>query len=223
MVGPSGWQRLLALAYRLPIDVIENRFGFEFALCDPEPEADFCVVPQPGSRLAEFYVRQGQTASSDSAQAALGSFLAEQAKDPQALLGGDGGVILEYDLAGISSDQPASPGIFIVPRDVQDESCIGNLFGEPERLAAALWSVAGWTPDEAILRQMQRIYRLMPPISVSQAGILSGRTQRAIRLIISAKSGEGTVDMLERLGWSGSLADVAAVSESLAELTTQEP
>ena len=223
LVGGSGWERLLALTHQLPVHVIENRFGFEFALSDPDPAADFCVVPPPGSGLAEFYVRQGELAPSESAEAALGAFLAEQAKDPQALLAdGGGGVILEYDLAGISTDLPASPGIFIVPRDMQDESGREKLFGEPERLAAALWSVAGWTPDEAILRQMQRIYRLMPPIApVSQAGILPGRTQRAVRLIIGAKSSEDAADMLARLGWSGSLADVAAVCESMAELARQ--
>ena len=223
LVGRSGWERLLALAHRLPISVTDNRFGFEFALSDPDPAADFCVVPAIGSGLAAFYVRQGELAPSESAEAALGAFLARQESDPQALLAdGVGGVILEYDLAGISSDQPASPGIFIVPRDIEDESGREKLFGEPERLTTALWSVAGWTPDEAILRQVQRIYRLMPPIApVSQAGILPGRTQRAIRLIIGARSGEGAVERLERLGWSGSLADVAAVYESLAELTSQ--
>ncbi len=220
LVDGSGWERLLALAHRLPISVIDNRFGFEFDLCDSEPAADFCVVPAPGSRLAEFYVRQGELAPPESAAAALGAFLDEQTRDPQALLAQGGGVILEYDLAGISSDQPAPPGIFIVPQEIQDSSHTRQLFGDPDRLAAALWAVAAWTPDDAILRQMRRIYQAMPSIgSVTQAGILPGRTQRAVRLIIFAQSGEGAVDALERLGWSGSLADVAAVLESLAELT----
>ena len=217
LVGDVGWERLLALARHLPIHVIDHRFGFEFDLGDPDPAADFCVVPAPGSPLAAFYVRQGELAPPKSAEAALGAFLAEQRSNPQALLAqGDGGVILEYDLVGISSDQPASPGIFIVPGDVQDESSRVKLFGEPEHLAAALWAVAGWSPDEGILGQMQRIYRLMPPsASVSQAGILPGRSLRAIRLIISAESVKDAVGM----GWTGSLAEATAVYESLAELT----
>ena len=223
LVHGSGWERLLALAHRLPISVIDNRFGFEFDLLDPDPAADFCVVPAPGERLAAFYSAQGELAPPGSAEAALGAFLAEQAADPQALLAqGGGGVILEYDLAGISSEQPASPGIFIVPGDMHDEPGRETLFGEPERLAAALWAVAGWTPDEDILRQLQRVYRLMPPpVPVSQAGILPGRTQRAVRLIVGAHSGEGAVATLERLGWSGSLADIVAVYESLAGLTRE--
>ena len=222
LVGRSGWERLLALARCLPIHVIDNRFGFEFDLCDPEPAADFCVVPSPGSRLAQFYVRQGELAPSVSAEAALGAFLAEQSSDPQAFLAqGHGGVILEYDLAGISTDLPAPPGIFIVPQDVQDESPMDKLFGEPDPVVAALWAVAGWTPEAAIRRQIHRLHRLMSPLgSVTQAGVLPGRVQqRAIRLIIGTESGGDAVRMLERLGWSGSATAAADVAESLAELT----
>lgn len=91
LVSLLGWERLLALAHHLPIHVIDDRFGFEFALCDPDPAADFCVVPVPGSRLAEFYVRQGKLAPPESAEAALGAFLAEQSSDSQALLARGGG------------------------------------------------------------------------------------------------------------------------------------
>ncbi len=175
----------------------------------------------PGYRLAEFYARQGELAPSESAEAALGAFLAAQASDPQALLPeGKGGIILEYDLVGISSEQPASPGIFIVPGDMQDESCKEKLFGEPERLADALWAVAGWTPDAIILGQMQRIYRLMPPIaSVSQAGILPGRMRRAVRLIIQTHSTEDAAALLARIQWPGSPAEAADVFGSMAGLT----
>lgn len=220
LVDGSGWERLLALAHRLPIHVTDNRFGFEFDLSDPDPAADFCAVPTPGSRLAEFYVRQAELAPPRSAEAVLGRFLAEQSSDPQAFLAqGKGGMILEYDLAGTSTDPPAPPGVFLVPLDMQDESRTGRLYGEPEPLAAALWAVSGWTPDAAILRQVRRVYQAMTPAgSVTQAGVSPGRPQRAVRLIVGAGSGEDAVDMLERLRWPGSAADVADVSESLAHV-----
>lgn len=221
LVDGSGWERLLALAHRLPVHVADHRFGFEFDLCDPDPEADFCVVPQPGSPLAEFYVRQGESAPPESAEAALGRFLAEQAHDPQALLAAEGGgVILEYDLAGASSRQPAPPGIFIVPLDSRDESRRRRLLGDPEPLAAALWAVAGKVPDADVLRQMQRVYRALPPTgAVSQAGIMPGRDQRAVRLIIQTPSVEDAVAFLERIRWPGAPADAAAVCASMAALT----
>lgn len=221
LVGGSGWERLLGLAHRLPIYVTDNRFGFEFDLCDPEPAADFCVVPPPASRLAEFYVGQGELAPPESAAAALGAFLAEQAGDPQALLAqGGGGVILEYDLAGISPEQPAPPGIFIVPGDVQNESGREKLFGDPERLADALWAVSGRTPDADVLRQMLRVYRALPQIGkVSQAGIMPGRDQRAVRLIIQTHSTEDAAELLARIQWPGSPVEAAAICGSMAELT----
>ena len=220
LVHGSGWERLLALAHRLPVHVSDNRFGFEFDLTDPDPAADFCVVPVPGSRLAAFYVRRGELAPPDSAEAALGAFLAEQASDPQGLLsGGGGGVILEYDLAGISSDEPAPPGIFIVPGDVRDESR-EKLFGEPELLSDALWAVSGRTPDADVLRQMLRVYRALPPIgAVSQAGIMPGREQRAVRLIIQTHSTEDAAELLERIQWPGSPAEAADICGSMAGLT----
>ena len=169
LLDGSGWERLLTQAHRLPIHVADNRFGFEFDLSDPDPAADSCVVPQPGSRLAEFYVRQGDLAAPGTAEAALGRFLADQARDPDApLAGGGGGIILEYDLAGNARRKPAVPRVFVVAQDTRDESPARRLFGDPETLAAALWAVAGWSRDEAILRQMQRICRLMPPTAGSR-------------------------------------------------------
>ena len=221
LLDGAGWERLLALAHRLPIHVADDRFGFEFDLCDPDPEADFCVVPLPGSRLAEFYVRQGELAPPDSAAAALGSFLAEQAGGSQGLLcGGKGGVILEYDLVGSSSDPPASPGIFIVPREGQDESAIEELFGDPVPLAAALWAVAGKPPDADLLREMRRVYQALRSASaVSQAGIMPGRGLRAVRLIIQSRSVEDAVAVLARLRWPGSPADAADVCAAMAGFT----
>ena len=223
LVAGAGWERLLALASQLPVHVTDQRFGFEFDLRDPDPAADFCVVPAPGTPLAEFYVRRGELAPPTSAEAALGAFLADSHADAPTgglLARGGGGVILEYDLVGTSPEQPAVPGIFIVPLDPQDGSLKEGLFGAPERLADTLWAVAARVPDEDILRQMKRMYRaLAPHARVSQAGILPGRPQRAIRLILRAESGEDAVDVLERLEWAGSLADVAAVYDSLSELT----
>ena len=221
LVDGSGWERLLALAHRLPVHVTDHRFGFEFDLLDPDPAADFCVVPAPGSPLAGFYVRQGELAPSDSAEAALGTFLAEQASDPQGLLlQGKGGVILEYDLVGMTGAQPRPPGIFIVTSDVKDLSLREKLFSDPERLAAALWAVSGRTPDAYVLREMLQVYRALPAKGgVSQAGIMPGRDQRAVRLIIQTLSAEEAAAFLERIRWPGSLEQATYVCGSMAGLT----
>ena len=221
LLGEPGWERMLALAHRLPVHVADQRFGFEFDLCDPEPAADFCVVPSPGSRLADFYVRQGELASPDSAAAALGAFLTEQASDPQGLLSeGKGGVILEYDLVGISSEQPAPPGVFIVTQDLSDKSHTQKLYGDPEPLAAALWAAAGRPPDTGILRQAQKIYDALPAEGyVSQAGVMPGRAKQALRFIVRLDSAEDVVEMLMRLDWPGSPAQAAETLDGLEEVT----
>lgn len=220
LVGDSEWKRLLALADRLPAYVTDHRFGFEFALCDPVPAADFCVVPVPGCRLAEFYVAQGRSAPPGTAAAALGSFLAEAEHDPQALPArAGGGVILEYDLVGALRVRWAPPGIFMVPQDSDEESA-RRLLGDPKAAASALWAVAGWEPDATELRQVQRIYgALSSDQFVSQAGVMPGRDPRALRLIVRAGSVGDAVEMLVRLRWPGSPDEVAAAVDGLEELT----
>ena len=220
LVGPSGWERLLALAHRLPIHVIDNRFGFEFALCDPEPAADFFAGFSPRCRLAEFFVSQGKTAPPGSAPAAMGAFLAEQAQNPQAFLPRSGGdVILEYDLAGATPDPDAPPGIFLVP-GTASETDARELLGDPDSAVTALWAVAGWSPDAAEQRQVQRIYEALPPTGfISQTGVIPGRAQRAIRLIVRIYSVEEAIEMLERLQWPGSPPAAAAILEDVMHLT----
>ena len=220
LVGPSAWQRLLALAHRLPIHVIDNRFGFEFALCDPEPAADFFTGFSARSRLVEFYVSQGKTAPPGSVPAAMGAFLAEQAQNPQAFLSRSGGdVILEYDLAGATPDQDAPPGIFLVP-GTAGETNARELLGDPDSVVTALWAVAGWGPDTAEQRQVQRIYETLPPTGfISQTGVMPGRAQRAIRLIVRIYSVGEAIEMLERLQWPGSPLEASAVLEDVMHLT----
>ena len=220
LVGPSGWQRLLALAHRLPIHVIDYRFGFEFALCDPEPEADFFTGFSAQSRLAEFYVSQGKTAPPGSVPAAMGAFLAEQAQNPQAFLSRSGGVvILEYDLAGATPDPDAPPGIFLVP-GTERETNPRELLSDPDSVVTALWAVAGWGPDAAEQRQVQRIYEMLPPTGfISQTGVIPGRAQRAIRLIARIYSVGEAIEMLERLQWPGSPPVAASILEDVTHLT----
>lgn len=220
LIGPVGWQRLLALTNRLSVHVFDHRFGFEFALSDPEPAADFFAGPPYQSRLAEFYVRQGKNAPSGSVAAALGDFLAEQVRNPNAFLSRSGGdVILEYDLAGPDPDLDAPPGVFLVPQDTGAEQ-MRELLIDPDATVTALWTAAGYTPDDAERRHVQRIYEALPSTGfISQAGVMPGRSQRAIRLLARIYSVGEVVEMLERIQWSGFAAAAAAVLEDMMHLT----
>ena len=58
---------------------------------------------------------------------------------------------------------------------------------------------------------MLRVYRALPPTgAVSQAGIMPGRRQRAIPLIIQTHSVEDAVVLPARIRWPGSRADADA-------------
>ena len=64
------------------------------------------------------------------------------------------------------------------------------------------------------------VRQAMPPIgSVNQAGVLPGRAQRAVRLIIYTRAIGDAIELLARLKWPGSTADAAAVYETLEEMT----
>lgn len=219
LVGPTGWQRLLAMANRLPVHVFDHRFGFEFEITSSEPTADLFTGYSPESRLANFYIRQGENALSGSA-AALGAFLDEQAQNPHAFLSNSGGdIILEYDLAGNAPDYDAPPGVFLVPQAAEADQ-MRKLLKDPDATVTALWAAAGYTPDAAERRQVESIYEALPPTGfISQAGVMPGRAMRAIRLLVRIYSVGEVVEMLERVQWSGSPSAVAAVLEDMMHLT----
>ena len=116
LLSGGGWHRLLSMAERLPLGVIDQPFGFEFALGEEAAKADFCVCPMRGSSLSAHYIREGAAAPRDSAAAALGDCLDRDKDDPMSFLRDrGGGVILEYDVPDVIPEEPAVPGIFFVP------------------------------------------------------------------------------------------------------------
>ena len=182
LLSGGGWQRLQAMAERLPLGVIDQPFGFEFALGHESAEADFCVCPGRGAALAAHYIRKGAAAPQGSAAAALGACLARDEDDSASFLSRRGGsVILEYDVPDVLPEEPAAPGIFLVPRSTS-ESLARKLHDDSAETVAALWAVAAWRADAAELHQVQRVYEALPGTSyVAQAGVLPGRQTRAVR------------------------------------------
>ena len=220
LLSGDGLERLLTVAERLPLCVIDQPFGFEFALCDEAADADFCVISAPGSSLAAHYVRAGAAAPSGSAAAALGICLARNARDPASFLArGDGSVILEYDVPAPRREEPPPPGIFFVPGGVSVDAA-RRLLGDPADTVAALWAAAGLPADAAELRQVERVYGVFSDAGlVVQAGVLPGRPRRAVRLVVHRVDTAGLPGLLGRLRWPGS-ADVAlSVTAATDDLT----
>jgi len=214
LIVGAGWERLVELADGLPGSVIDERFGFEFSLADAEPAADFCVIARPNSRLAGHYVRQGKAAGADSSAAVLGAFLEEQGQAGSYLARIGAGIILEYDLVDVGPGQELTPGIFIVPGSGK-KPIIGP--GGPGELGAALAQAAGWRGSAIEPQQVERVYEALPePCFIAQAGVMPGRGQRAVRLIVQGVKPEGVPPLLEWLQWPGEPAQAAAVLMSVA-------
>ena len=221
LLSGVGLERLLAVAERLPLCVIDHPFGFEFALGSDAADADFCVISAPGSSLAEHYIRAGAAAPSDSAAAALGACLARNARDPASFLAGrDGSIILEYDVPVRCGEEAPPPGIFFVPRDAS-VAAARKLLDDAADAVAALWAAAGLRADPAELRQVERVHEVLSDAGlVVQAGVLPGRPQRAVRLVVHRIDTAELPGLLDRLRWPGSAAAALSVTEATSDLTS---
>ena len=222
MLGGDGLERLLAVAERLPLCVIDQPFGFEFALCNAAADSDFCVIAAPGSSLAAHYVRAGAAAPAGSAAAALGACLARECtRVPASFLARrDGSIILEYDVpAHRSGAEPPPPGIFFVPGGATVDAA-RKLLDDPAATVAALWAAAGLCADPAELRQVERAHEVLSDAGlVVQAGVLPGRPQRAVRLVVHRIAAAALPGLLDRLRWPGSAAAALSVTAATNDLT----
>ena len=219
LLSGGGWQRLQAMAGRLPLGVIDQPFGFEFALGREVPNADFCVCPVRGLALAAHYIREGAAAPPGAAAAALGACLARDEGDPDSFLSRrGGGIILEYDVPEVLPEEAAPPGIFFVPRSTS-EDLARKLHDDPADTLAALWAAAAWGADAAELRRVQRVYDALPGASyVVQAGVLPGRRPRAVRLVVHRIDTAELPGLLERLRWPGSPDAVMSIIADTEDL-----
>lgn len=219
LLSGGGWERLRATAARLPLAVIDQQFGFEFALGREAAEADFCVFPVRGSALAAHYVRAGEAAPAGSAAAALGACLAGDAGDPTSFLSRkEGAVVLEYDVPDAPPQEPAAPGIFFVPGTTA-EDVARRLHDDPADTVAALRAAAGWRADAAELRQVERVCEALSGAGyVGQAGVMPGR-QRAVRLVVHRIDTAELPGLLERLRWPGSPDAPMSVLAQTSDLT----
>ena len=223
LTGDSGWERLEALTERLPIYTTDARFGFEFDLCDASTTADFCAVVPPGSRTAAFYQDYPVETAPCLAGPGFGAFLTQQGDDPHSLLARTAAtIILEYDLAHAAPGRHGPPGIFIVPRNPSERAARqvhDTIHDDPAGLVAALESAAGWEQGVVDMLQVERVWAAMAGAGiVAHAGVMPGRGQRAIRLIIQAVQNTNVAGMLERLQWNGDSSLAVSTLSDLAGL-----
>ena len=221
LLSGDGLERLLVVAERLPLCVIDKPFGFEFALRNEAADADFCVISAPGSSLAAHYIRAGAAAPAGSAASALGACLAGNARDPASFLASrDGSIILEYDVPAHRREASPPPGIFFVPGEASVDAA-RKLLDDPADAVAALWAAAGLRADSAELRQVERVCEVFSDAAlIAQAGVLPGRPRRAVRLVAHRIDTAALPGLLDRLRWPGSADTVLSVTAATSDLTS---
>ena len=222
LLGDSGWERLQPLTERLPVCAADSRFGFEFHLGDPSATADFFVISALHTRLAGFYRRLTEEAAPGLAGTGFTAFLDEQARHPDSFLARTGkGVILEYDLSRSPPGQYAVPGIFIVTGGYPEADPV-ELYEDPAALVTALRSVAGWDPDIAESRHVERACSALAEcgVYVSHAGVMPGRPERAIRLVALGVDNARVAEGLRRVQWPGDPSEAMAVLSEFAGLVS---
>ncbi len=215
LLDTGGWERLLDRARRLPRSVLDTHFGFEFHLGEPSPDADLFVVVRPGSDLSRHYVREGMRAERGSPAAALAAGLREQATNPDSYLARSvGGLVLEYDLAGLAPHRrPPPPGVFLSPRHGSSgPQGVPFEHRDPAGLIAALAVAVDWSGREEMLGAVEHVFAALPERGfVFQAGALPARSPRAFRILLGGVAGERVPALLEQVGWPGSTVAAADV------------
>lgn len=205
LLGSFGWDRLRPLTNRLPVCAAESRFGFEFHLSDPDPDADFFVISAPGTPLAEYFLRLSEKAAAGLVGPNFAAFLGEQVNRPDSFLVRTGkGLILEYDLAGSPPGQFGAPGVFIVSGGKVEPDPL-ELHEDPAGLVATLRSAAGWRPvaTESCLVKRTCAALADSGVFVSHAGVMPSRAGRFIRLVALGADPSRVTAGLEAIQWPG--------------------
>ena len=221
LLSGGGWIRLQTMADRLPLAVIDQRFGFEFDLSNDFARADFCVCPVRGSALATHYIGRSAAAPPGSAAAALGACLARNGEDPNSFLASrEGDVVLEYDVPDVLPSESAPPGIFLCPASPPEAPSRPRIHDDPSATVGELTSAAAYDVDAEELQEVKRVYKALPDGGfVAQAGMLPGRPQRAVRLVVHGVDSLDVPSLLEQLCWPGSVAAVMSAIEETGGLT----
>ena len=230
LIDDSGWERVQAVATRLPACTTDARFGFEFNLCEATPAADFCIVVPPGSRLAAFCRNHAEESDRPLIGPGFGSFLTQQSDDQQSFLTRTASmIIMEYDLASPPPGGHGPPGVFIVPgkpADIPaadspdfDNQSPSRIHDEPAALIAALESAAGFARGAVDMGPVEQVWAALEGSeTVTHAGVMPGRTTQAVRLIVQGVHSGNLDGILKRLRWEGDSSLAGSVLSALADL-----
>ena len=213
LIGGTGWERLLERARDLPATMAAFPFGFELPLHERRPGGDLGVSVVGGTPSAAYFEEQGRSQDADPSAAGIARLLEETNSDRSPLRQVVGRkMMLEYDIESVPGDARPAPGIFLRPAE---RPIVGD--GASQRIRDigcvldATVAAAGWIPDPAEHRQIERVYRaLTADTRIDSFGAFPSR-DRAVRFAVTGfRTSRDVVAFLEQAGWSGQRSAVAS-------------
>ncbi len=220
LIGEAEWEGLLGVARELPSTMAAFPFGFELPLNERRPRADLGVSLVGGTGAAAVFQQKARSGSTDSSAAGIALFLSETDSEESPLREVVGRkMMLEYDVGSALGGSRPDPGIFLRPAE---RPIVGDGAGQRIRdvdvVLDALVSAAGWTPDAAERRQVERVHLAQEgDTQIESIGVFPSR-ERAIRLAVTGfRNSRAVMAFLERVGWPGQSPVAAATLARLAE------
>ena len=217
LVDGPGWDKLVERARGLPVSLGGFGFGFELPLHEREPRADLGVPLFAGSRSAAHFEEWCLSQRTDSSMKAVVPLLREMGREESDLrrVVGDK-LMLEYDIDPAHRGVPPDPGIFLYTDDTPPGDGPVQRLEDVEIVANAVDAASSREPDAAERRQVERLFRAMPPDTyIGSIGAFPARP-RAFRLTINGfREAHELAAFLECANWPGQPAAAAALASDL--------
>lgn len=212
LIDGVGWDRLLERSSELTATMGSFPFGFEIPLHDARLVADFGVTLVGGSRTAAGYQVRRRSGSAGRSTAALAELLDETDREESLLRKVVGRkMLLEFDIDPERCYVRPDPGVFLYPVDDALAGCCERL-RELNVVHDAIVRVGSWTPDPAERRELERLYRLMPPDTLIKAFGTFPSRERTMRIAVAGfKTARDVEAFLVRMGWPGQAQAVRSI------------
>lgn len=210
LVSSAALDDVAGAAAVLPARLAQGMFGLEVRLGDEPAAADFAVAARPGQ--GDFDALSRTVPEPDlrgnPGWAALARLASAWQSPESALHGALGAVWLEMDVSQGLRD----PSLFFSPLTRGPGGA--QVPAQAARIAAeGLEILLGEGLDPAIRRTLERCFAALPwGAAMVQAGVMTSRPDRSVRLCARLPSPETAVSYLDAIGYSGDTAQVAEVA-----------
>ena len=204
LIGDHGWEKVLARAKKIPASVAAFPFGFELPLHEHDAQADFGISLIGGTESVEFFEQRGSFHFATPQEAGLSWLLQNTKLEDSAVRKIVGRkLMLEYDVASVSSDAHPAPGIFLRP---SEQPILG---GNQQSQACsivldAIVTAVGWESCSQEHRHVKRVYQAQENgTRIDSFGAFPSR-KRCIRIAITGfRNVHDVVKFLQSVDWSG--------------------